>query len=68
MPVERVAEAGCLRLGVTHAAHMIRAACQGITLSLLGMHCEDCELTLSTLVRAAMLDAVTVQRGLTSSG
>jgi AcrR family transcriptional regulator len=58
--VERVAEAGRLRLGVEQAAQMIHAASQGVTLSLLGARPEERDLTLSTLVREAILTTITL--------
>lgn len=58
--VQRVAEAGRLRIGIAQAAHMLHAACRGVTLDLLGVHPDERYPTLSTHVREALLDAVTV--------
>lgn len=58
--VGRIAEAGRLRLGVEQAAQMLHAACRGVTLSLIDMPAEARDLTLSRLVREAMLSAVTL--------
>ena len=56
--VQHVAEAGCLRIDVTHATQMVHAACCGLILTLLDRKPEQRDLTLSTLMREAILDAV----------
>ncbi len=58
--VVRIAEAGRLQLGVDQAAQMLHAACRGVTFSLLEMQPEARDPTLSTLVREAMLSAITL--------
>ncbi len=58
--VERVAEAGRLRLGVEQATQLIHAGCRGVTFSLLEMPAGERDLTLSTLAREALLSAVTL--------
>jgi AcrR family transcriptional regulator len=66
--VQRVAEAGRLRIGVAQAAHMLHAACRGVTLGLLSMHPDERDPALSTQVREALLDAVTVPLDATAQG
>jgi AcrR family transcriptional regulator len=58
--VKRIAEAGRLQLGVEQSAQMLHAACRGVTFSLLEMQPEARDLTLSTLVREAILSAITL--------
>lgn len=57
--VQRVAEAGRLRLNVTHATQMIHAACCGVIFTLLTQP-DDRDLTLSALAREAILEAILV--------
>lgn len=58
--IERIAQAGRLRLGVEQAAQMLQAACRGVTLSLLDTEPDVRDLALSTHVREAMLNAITL--------
>ena len=58
--VERIAEAGRLRVSVERAAQMIHAAACGVTLTLLELKPENWDLTLSAQSREAVLDAVTL--------
>lgn len=57
--VQRVAEAGRLRVGVERAAQMIHAAGMGVTLVLIGTEPEDRDPALSETTREAVLAAVT---------
>lgn len=57
--VQRVAEAGRLRVGVEQAARMMYAAGSGVVLSLIGVEPEDRDPALATAAREAMLAAVT---------
>lgn len=57
--VQRVAEAGRLRVGVEPAARMIHAATVGVTLTLLATAPEDRDPTTSPATREAILAAVT---------
>ncbi|MEE1939900.1 TetR/AcrR family transcriptional regulator [Streptomyces sp. TRM 70361] len=61
--VERVAEAGRLRLGVERAAHMIHSASCGVTLTLLSAAPEERDPDLPRLTREAVLAAVTTDGG-----
>ena len=58
--VQRIAEAGRLRVGVERAAQMIHAAASGVTFALLELKPEDRDLELSALTREAVLAAVTL--------
>ena len=60
MLVQRIAEAGRLRVGVERAAQMIHAAACGVTLTLLELKPEARDLTLSAQSREAVLGAVTL--------
>ena len=60
MLVQRIAEAGRLRVGVERAAQMIHAAACGVTLTLLELKPENRDLTLSAQSREAVLGAVTL--------
>ena len=53
--VQRLAEAGRLRVGVERAARMIHAAGSGVTLTLIGMKPEDLDPALSEATREAIL-------------
>jgi AcrR family transcriptional regulator len=57
--VQRIAEAGRLRVGVERAAGMIHAAGMGVVLSLIAAEPEDCDPGLSEATREAVLAAVT---------
>jgi AcrR family transcriptional regulator len=57
--VQRVAEAGRLRVGAERAAHTIHAAGVGVTLSLIGTEPGDRDPALSEATREAVLAAVT---------
>ena len=57
--VQRVAEAGRLRVGVESAARMIHAAGSGVTLTLIGTEPKDRDPGLSEATREAILAAVT---------
>ncbi|PJE94506.1 TetR family transcriptional regulator [Streptomyces carminius] len=61
--VERVAEAGRLRLGVERAAHMIHSAGCGVTLTLLSAAPEERDPDVARLTREAVLAAVTTDGG-----
>lgn len=58
--VQRIAEAGRLRVSVERAAQMVHAAACGVTLTLLKLKPEARDLTLSVQSREAVLDAVTL--------
>ena len=58
--MQRVAEAGRLRVSVERAAQMLHAAACGVTLTLLKLKPEDRDLTLSVETREVVLDAVTL--------
>ena len=60
MLVQRIAEAGRLRVSVERAAQMIHAAACGVTLTLLELKPENRDLTLSVQSREAVLGAVTL--------
>ena len=60
MLVQRIAEAGRLRVSVERAAQMIHAAACGVTLTLLELKPENRDLTLSAQSREAVLGAVTL--------
>ncbi len=57
--VQRVAEAGRLRVGVESAVRMIHAAGSGVTLTLIGTRPEERDPALSEATREAILAAVT---------
>jgi AcrR family transcriptional regulator len=57
--VQRVAEAGRLRVGVESAVRMIHAAGSGVTLTLIGTKPEERDPVLSEATREAILAAVT---------
>ena len=57
--VQRVAEAGRLRVGVESAAQTIHAAGVGVTLTLIGMEPEERDIKLSEATREAVLASVT---------
>jgi AcrR family transcriptional regulator len=57
--VERIAEAGRLRVSVERAVGLFHAGALGVTLTLLGMAPEDRDLELSESAREALLAAVT---------
>src|ERR671916_1649237 len=57
--VQRVAEAGRLRVGVENAVQMIHAAGLGVTLTLIGTRPEERDPALSGATREAILAAVT---------
>jgi AcrR family transcriptional regulator len=57
--VQRVAEAGRLRVGVERAAQMIHAAGSGVTLALIAIRPEERDLALSEMTREAVVAAVT---------
>lgn len=57
--VERIAEAGRLRVSVERAAAMIHAAAMGVVLSLLAAKLEDRDPGLSEVTREVVLGAVT---------
>jgi AcrR family transcriptional regulator len=59
--VQRVAEAGRLRVGVESAARMIHAAGSGVTLALIGTEPADRDPALSEATREAILAAVTTE-------
>jgi AcrR family transcriptional regulator len=58
--VERIAQAGRLRLGVGQSVQMLQAGCRGITLSLLEAEPDRRDLALSSHVREAILNAITL--------
>ena len=58
--VQRIAEAGRLRVAVERAAQMVHAAACGVTLTLLKLKPEARDLILSVQSREAVLDAVTL--------
>jgi AcrR family transcriptional regulator len=57
--VRRVAEAGRLRVGVDRATRLIHAAGAGVVLTLIAVEGPDRDLAVSTLMREAILAAVT---------
>jgi AcrR family transcriptional regulator len=57
--VQRVAEAGCLRIEVEDAARMIHAASSGVVLSLIATDFGHRDLSLSSRAREVILAAVT---------
>ena len=57
--VTRIAEAGRLRVSVPHAARMIAAAGEGVTLSLIATPAGERDLRLSVAMREALLAAIT---------
>jgi AcrR family transcriptional regulator len=57
--IQRVAEAGRLRVGVERAAEMIHASCTGVVLSLIAAGPEDRDPGLSDTTREAILAAIT---------
>src|SRR5215210_5553696 len=57
--VQRVAEAGRLRVGVERAAQVIHAAGTGVTLTLIGTRPADRDPALSEMTREAILAVVT---------
>lgn len=59
--VQRVAEAGRLRVSVDHAAQMIHSTGVGVVLTLLATPQDDRDATLSTAACEAVLAAVTTQ-------
>ena len=59
--VQRVAEAGRLRVGVERAAEMIHASCSGVVLSLIAARVEDRDPGLSETMREAILAAITTE-------
>lgn len=61
--VQRIAEAGRLRVGVELAAQTIHAAGKGVTLSLIETRPEDRDHALSVLTREAVLAALTTGAG-----
>jgi AcrR family transcriptional regulator len=65
--VSRVAEAGQLRVSVSHAARLIHAGACGVTLSLIGMRPEARDPSLSTSMRDLVLAGITVAKGRTKS-
>ena len=56
--VQRVAEAGRLRINVAHATQMVHAACCGVTLTLLTQPVDERDDTLSAMMREAILGAM----------
>ncbi|MCX6047445.1 MAG: TetR/AcrR family transcriptional regulator [Chloroflexi bacterium] len=58
--VERVAQAGRLRVSVPHAARLIAAAGEGVTLSLIATPPKERDLKLSTAMREAVITAITI--------
>ena len=60
--VQRVAEAGRLRVGVERSAQMIHAAGRGLTLALIGTEPADRDPALSEATREAILAAVTTNK------
>jgi len=58
--VHRVAEAGLLRVDVTHARDLIYAAGSGVTLTLIATPAEQRDPRLSVTMREAILTAITV--------
>lgn len=58
--VARAAEAGRLRVSVPHAARLIAAAGEGVTLSLIATPPEARDPKLSTTMREAMITAITL--------
>lgn len=58
--VTRVAEAGRLRVSVSHAARLLHAGGSGVTLSLIAAPPEARDLRLSEAMREAVLAAITV--------
>lgn len=65
--VQRIAEAGRLRVGVERAAQVVHAAGRGVTLSLIGTQSADRDPTLSETTREAILAAVTTDGADTGS-
>lgn len=66
--VQRVAEAGRLRVGVERAARMIHAAGSGVTLTLIGAEPGDRDPGLSEATREAVLAAVTTDETIEPAG
>ncbi len=58
--VARAAEAGRLRVSVPHAAHLIAAAGEGVTLSLIATPPEARDPRLSAAMREAVIAAITI--------
>ena len=58
--VARVAEAGRLRVSVAHATHLIAAAGEGVTLSLISTPPDARDLKLSATMREAVIAAITI--------
>jgi AcrR family transcriptional regulator len=57
--VRRIAQAGRLRIDEHHAAQMIFAAGSGTTLTLIGLPEDQRDLTLSDMIREALISAIT---------
>ncbi len=57
--MQRVAEAGRLRIGVDRAAEMMHSACRGVTLTLISQTPAERDPELSAATREAMLAAIT---------
>lgn len=56
--IRRVAQAGRLRLSENHAAQLMRAGANGVTLALLGLPENSGDLTLSRLAREAVIGTI----------
>ena len=61
--VSRVAEAGQLRVSVSHAARLIHAGACGVTISLIGMPPAERDPSISTSMRDLVLAGITVAPG-----
>lgn len=60
--IQRIAEAGRLRVGVDRAADMVHSACRGVTLTLISRPPVARDLELSNATREAILAAITTDR------
>jgi AcrR family transcriptional regulator len=59
--IQRIAEAGRLRLPVDRAMHMVHAACKGVTLSLLATPAAQRDSGLAEALRETLIAAITTQ-------
>ncbi|MGE2727581.1 TetR/AcrR family transcriptional regulator [Mycolicibacterium pulveris] len=60
--MQRIAQAGRLRVAVDRAAHMVHSACRGVTLTLISQLPDARDPELSEATREAMLAAITTDR------
>jgi AcrR family transcriptional regulator len=65
--VQRIAEAGRLRVAVERAAQMMHAACRGVTLSLISTPVEERDKSLSEVTREAILSVISTDASTTEA-